>query len=157
MIFITVGTQAPFDRLIEYLDKWPHIAKYECFAQIADAKYLPKNIPFEKFLTEEKFLEIFNRAAVIISHAGMGTIISCLYHQKKILTLPRLAEYREHRNDHQMDTTKAFSERGYIYPIFSERNLGDKLDHLSDLKCLKTIGKHADNPLINFINDQVSK
>lgn len=156
MIFITVGTQAPFDRLVELIDTWPDINKYNCFAQIADTNYTPNNFPFTNYLNEQQFEELFNKAQVIISHAGMGTIISCLRSKKLILTLPRLAKYKEHRNNHQVDTTVAFSERGYLYPIFNEQNLIEHLSRLSEITCLKSIGKHADIELIHFIKNEIT-
>ena len=114
MIFITVGTQAPFDRLIKLIDEWAKGQDIKCFAQIANSKYKPKNIEFKTFLTEQEFTAVFEKATLIISHAGMGTIISSLRENKVILTLPRLAKFKEHRNNHQIATTRAFSEKGFI-------------------------------------------
>ncbi|CAG37935.1 glycosyltransferase [Desulfotalea psychrophila] len=156
MIFITVGTQAPFDRLVALIDKWPEINQYECFAQVANSKYIPQNIPFTNFLDERSFNERFDKAKIIISHAGMGTIISCLKSKKIILTLPRLGEYQEHRNNHQLDTTASLAERGYIYPIFNENDLVDRLSKLADLKCLKSIDDYASISLINFIKGELN-
>nr|WP_320021522.1 glycosyltransferase [uncultured Draconibacterium sp.] len=151
MIFITVGTQAPFDRLIKLMDNWIKENNMECFAQIYKGRYKPTHMSYKEIISEQEYGDIFNKASVIVSHAGMGTIISALKNDKVLLTLPRLAEYKEHRNDHQVDTTKAFSEKGYIYPVYSEKNLLEHLSRLSELRCLKNVGDKASNDLINFL------
>lgn len=151
MIFITVGTQAPFDRLIKLMDNWIKENKTECFAQVYKGSYKPLYMPYKEIISEQEYGEIFSKASVIVSHAGMGTIISALKNDKVLLTLPRLAEYKEHRNDHQVDTTKAFSEKGYIYPVYNEKDLLEHLSKLSELRCLKNVGDKASNDLIDFL------
>lgn len=153
MIFITVGTQAPFDRLIKVIDEWVSISGEECFAQISTGKYKPKHFNSKEYLTEQEFNEVFQKASVIISHAGMGTIISSLKEEKILLTLPRLLKYKEHRNDHQIATTEAFSEKGFIYPIFNEKDLEFHLNKLSELSCLKAIEDKANPDLLEFLEN----
>ena len=51
----------------------------------------------------------------MISHAGMGSIISARDVQIPIIIFPRLAAMGEHRNDHQLDTVKQFANRPGIY------------------------------------------
>ncbi len=153
MIFITVGTQAPFDRLIKVMDEWAKNSGMECFAQIYNASYFPKYMPYQEMLSEKEYNEIFQKASIIVSHAGMGTIISALQNDKILLTLPRLAHFREHRNDHQMDTTRAFSEKGYIYPIFNEKDLLDHLKHINELHCLTHISRKANDTLLKFLKN----
>jgi len=153
MIFITVGTQAPFDRLIKVMDEWARENEAECFAQIYHADYQPKYIPFKEMLSEKEYNDIFQKATVIISHAGMGSIISALQNNKILLTLPRLVRFKEHRNNHQIDTTHAFSEKGYIYPIFNEDDLLNHLNRLDELRCLNEISGDANDNLIEFLKD----
>ena len=153
MIFITVGTQAPFDRLIKVMDDWAKENDVDCFAQIYHASYHPQHIPFKEMLSEKEYNDIFKKASVIVSHAGMGSIISALQNDKILLTLPRAVRFKEHRNDHQMDTTQAFSEKGYIYPIFNEEDLLAHLNRLEELRCLKNISGDANDNLINFLKD----
>ncbi len=151
MIFITVGTQVPFDRLIKLIDRWAVNEKEEIFAQIGDGGYIPKNFPSMDFLDEDEYMDIFNKSSIIISHAGMGTIISCLEKEKLILTLPRLHKYKEHRNDHQIFTTKSLSQKGYIYPIFNEEDMIIYLDKIKNLRSLHANIARTRTGLIDFI------
>ena len=60
---------------------------------------------------------------MIVAHAGMGTIISAMQHQKPIIIFPRIAALGEHRNEHQMATAKKMKELGYVHVAFNEKEL----------------------------------
>jgi len=152
-IFVTIGTYQPFDRLIEVVDKWfKNRNDIEGFAQIGGGTYLPQNIKYQRVLSEKEFNEKFDEADFIVSHAGMGTIISCLNKNKPILTLPRMAKFDEHVNDHQLANAKIFSEKEYIYPVFDEHELLLLLDNIKDIKVLKIVNDYADDALIGFLS-----
>ncbi|HUQ96914.1 MAG TPA: glycosyltransferase, partial [Chitinophagaceae bacterium] len=101
----------------------------------------------------------FNKASLIVSHAGMGNIISALEREKPILVLPRLAQYGEHRNDHQMATAKVFEKLNYVYVAYNEQELQKKLQSVyqDDLKPLHKIGAIASPELINSIKAFITK
>jgi len=125
MIFVTVGSQLPFDRLIKTIDQW---AETECksqkvFAQIGKSEYKPKNIEFCQNMSPDDYNAYFEKADMIVAHAGMGTIISALEHGKPLIILPRLACNGEHRNDHQLATSKHFANFENIYVVSNESEL----------------------------------
>ncbi len=153
MIFLIVGTQEPFDRLVKIVDNWakdnPDV---EVYGQIGNSVYKPANFKYDAFLPSNVFNEQFNRSDFIISHAGMGTIISALVKGKPIIAFPRLVKYNEHRNDHQIDTTKVFQELNFIHTAFTEKELIEKLNNYRNIDVLKRIGKDASDDLINSLN-----
>jgi len=152
MIFVVVGTQEPFDRLIKSIDQWAGQTGYrEIFAQISHAQYKPVNFSFTDFISPEIFNDRFTSASLIVSHAGMGTIISALRFSKPIIVMPRLATYHEHRNDHQLATAKSFGKLGYVKDVYSEEELFSALDAAADLKPSPPIGTSASNSLIKAI------
>ena len=51
---------------------------------------------------------------MIITHGGVGSIISGLKNNKKVIVCPRLHKYDEHENDHQLQITENFSKQGYV-------------------------------------------
>ena len=130
MIFVTVGEQLPFDRLIRIIDKWAAMTGREVFAQIGRTDWKPSHIEHKEFLEPDEFKKIFKAAEVIVSHAGMGTIISAVEMGKAILVMPRQKALGEHRNDHQFSTAKRFLSLGYIEVAFDEDDLIAKLDNL---------------------------
>lgn len=110
MIFVTVGTQLPFERLIEAVDQWAgENPGTEVFAQVGETQYRPKHMTCVEKLAPNEYSEKFDRADVVVSHVGMGTIISGLEHAKPLVLMPRLAEKGEHRNNHQLGTAEKFS------------------------------------------------
>ena len=106
MIFVTIGTQAPFDRFIRIIDELAPLLKEKIIAQNFKGEYQVKNITTIDFLPPNEFNKLLNEARLIISHAGMGSIISAMSLQKPIIIFPRKASLGEHRNDHQIATAK---------------------------------------------------
>jgi UDP-N-acetylglucosamine transferase subunit ALG13 len=152
MIFVTVGTDLPFDRMVKVIDRWAfETGRRDVFAQIGEGGWEPECIPFVRFLQPLEFAQHFKSASVIISHAGMGTILSALYHGKPILVMPKLASRGEHRNEHQTATARRMMEMGGVNVAFDEEELRQKLDHLDDLASGRKIGSFASENLLSGI------
>jgi UDP-N-acetylglucosamine transferase subunit ALG13 len=119
VIFLTVGTQLPFDRLVAAVDAWAGArggasGGVEVFGQIADpgpAGYRPKHFPWVADLDPAAFEARFRAATHIVGHAGMGTIIGALGQRKPLLVMPRRAHLGEQRNDHQFATVQRLRNR----------------------------------------------
>lgn len=153
MIFLTVGTQLPFDRLVGVVDAWAaRQQRKDIFAQISHNGRKPKHIKWVEYLTPEEFIAQINSADVIISHAGAGTIFIALQSGKPIIVLPRLEQLHEQRNDHQVDMAQSLSELGLIEFALDERCLLDKLNEIDRLPSPKKIGPYASKELINTIS-----
>jgi UDP-N-acetylglucosamine transferase subunit ALG13 len=142
MIFLTMGTQEPFDRLVRAMDDWYSRTErtHVLFGQIADQRdggYVPRNFEWVSRLSPVDYAARFAQADLIVSHAGMGSILTALHHSKPIVVMPRRAELREHRNDHQLATVKRLGVRPGIYVAEDEMCLPDALERvLSDLSVL---------------------
>lgn len=132
MIFVTVGTQFPFDRLVDAVSVALEnlLFQEECFAQVGDTSKTWPKIKVCSNLATEEFDRYINEASVVVSHAGMGTIIKCLTLGKPVLVMPRLSEYNEHRNDHQLDTLEQMAELSGVYPIYSQQELELRLEEV---------------------------
>jgi UDP-N-acetylglucosamine transferase subunit ALG13 len=150
MIFVTIGTQLPFDRLIRIIDELAPQLNEEVVAQVYQCGFMPKNIRTIDFLAPDEFNTLFDKARLIISHAGMGTILSALQKDKPIIVFPRIAALGEHRNEHQLATANKFKELGSVYVAMNEDEL-KKLLLCQNLKPLSEIGKYASRSLIESI------
>jgi UDP-N-acetylglucosamine transferase subunit ALG13 len=154
MILVTVGTDMPFDRLVKVVDSWAaENGRGDVFAQIGAGGWQPRNIRFADFLKPPEFVEIFSAATVIVSHAGMGTILSALHYGKPILVMPKRASLGEHRNEHQLATARRMMDMGKVNVAFDEDQLRDRLNHLSDLKPGQRIGSFASDNLVKGIHN----
>lgn len=159
MIFVTVGEQLPFDRLVRSVDEWAGVSKKDVFAQIGRTEWRPSNIRYSYFLNPTEFKEKLAAADVIVSHAGMGTIISAIDLGKPLLVMPRQVSYNEVRNDHQFATAIRFGDLGYVEVAFNEDDLKLKLDNLSGIMLTpkKIFATGASPLLINTIRNFIEK
>lgn len=110
MILISVGTQLSFPRLINAVDCWAETRKdIEVIAQIGPEKHsFPHNMCYFDFKPIEEFEPLQRDCMLMVSHAGIGSIMKALEFRKPIIILPRSHRLREHRNDHQIATAKYF-------------------------------------------------
>lgn len=161
MIFITIGTQEPFDRLIEKMDQiagqFPEI---KFIAQTINSDYKTKYLTTVDFLNPQEFEKIFNEAKLIVSHAGMGTIISALSMKKPIIVVPRLVKFGEHRNEHQLSTANKMNELGYVRVAFDMIELENQLInliHQENIQPIKEINRFASDQLLSSLQNLVSK
>jgi UDP-N-acetylglucosamine transferase subunit ALG13 len=134
VIFVTVGVQLPFDRLVRAVDTWAEGQERQVFAQIGVTNFQPKHMTFERFLEPEKFSEICRESELIIGHAGMGSILTALEHGKPLLVVPRRAALGEHRNDHQLSTVERFRSLANVHVAIDEIELVDMLDDLDSFQ-----------------------
>ena len=154
MIFVTVGTDLPFDRMVRVIDDWAcKNDRRDVFAQIGEGGWEPGFIRFSNFLQPPEFVEKFKCASVIISHAGMGTILSALHYGKPILVMPKKASLGEHRNEHQTATAKRMLELGNLNVAFDEDELRLRLDSLHELAAPKRIGDAASDSLVRGLRE----
>jgi UDP-N-acetylglucosamine transferase subunit ALG13 len=152
MIFATVGTQGRFDRLIRTVDEWAGAhGRADVFAQTGPSDYHSEHIRTERFIDATEFRKRVESASLVISHAGMGSIITALELGKRIIVMPRRASLGEHRNDHQLATAKRFAEQGRITVAFTEQELVDKLDQLQAFAETERLGAQASASLISTI------
>jgi len=154
LIFVVTGTQEPFDRMISIIDQWSqNQVKYNVIAQTANSVLKVKSIKCYDFLEPDVFTELFTKAEIIISHAGMGSIIKALENKKKIIIFPRLAKFKEHRNNHQVFTAKNFEKSKNINVAYDEKDLLSLLSNIDSLTFKETNSLKASENLINSISE----
>lgn len=134
MIFLTVGTQFPFDRLVRAVDEAfdNGVINEEVFAQIGLSSYRPRNMEYAGMLDKEIFDSCFQKASGIIGHAGMGTITMALDYNKPLLAVPRLKKYGEVVNDHQVAIARRFSELGHILVAYNAEDLPEGIRRMKN-------------------------
>ena len=159
MIFVTVGTQGSFDRLISAMDAIAAtLPEIRFVAQVSKGNYQVKHMTTLEFLTPGEFDSYFSKAKLIVSHAGMGTIISAFERDKPIIIFPKLASLGEHRNDHQMATARKLGSLNYVHVAHDQAELREKINLVfgGELSSLHTVGKYASSELINSLQSFIS-
>ena len=156
MIFLTVGTQLPFDRFVALVDTWaeanPHM---EIFAQIGHGDYQPKHMKYCAFLDEQSYKREFKKASIVLAHAAMGSIITSLMEAKPVLVFPRIAALGEHRNEHQLATCRNFEKLDGCYVSYDKEQLFATLDDITTLRA-GSLGQYANPALLNSIDNFIS-
>ena len=160
-LFVTVGAQMPFDRLIEAMEAWAaQHPEDEVFAQVGDSSFVGTASETERFLSPEAFAEACEGADAIVGHAGTGTLFAALERGKPLLVMPRRAALRETRNDHQVATAKQFQNHDGVFVAWQASELDAQLDMLreataSGTASLATPGPDA--PLMQCISSFIAQ
>lgn len=157
MIFVTVGTQLSFDRLISAVDAWASVNTHEeVFYQTGPGTFKPQHGKYADFLPPDKANQLFNSADLIVAHAGMGSILTALKYRKPILVLARRAALGEHRNEHQLATAKWLGTKAGVFTAIDEADVATILSTRCKLKAGEAISDFAEaaftDRLRNFIN-----
>ena len=129
MIFATVGTQLPFDRLLTALDGWARLNPHcPVRAQSGATTARFAHLDTVDQLSQSAFRDQLKRASLIVAHAGMGTILSAAELGKPVILMPRRAKFGEHRNDHQEDTAAEMAHLSNVTVVQDGEALQNALD-----------------------------
>ena len=154
MILVLLGTQNnSFHRLLEEIQKNIDNGniKEEVVVQKGYTKFESKDMTIYDELPIEKFNELIEKADLVITHGGVGSIINSITKGKKVIAVPRLKKYNEHVNDHQLDIIQTFDEMGYIIGIQEVQQLGEAIKKVKEFKPKKYV-KNTGN-IIKIIED----
>lgn len=158
MIFVVLGTQKfQLNRLLIEIDRLIEEGKIteEVVAQIGNSTYKPKNFKSFEFLDKESFDLMVAKADKLVTHSGVGTIITALSANKPVIVFPRLCKYKEHVDDHQLDIAKAFEKKKYVLCCYEGDLLEDKLNEMQHFEFDKYISEREKmvNIIDSFIED----
>lgn len=120
MILVLLGTQNnSFHRLLEEIEKniKDGIIKEEVIVQAGYTKFQSHKMRIIDLISKEQLEQFQDEADLIITHGGVGSIISSVERGKKVIAVPRMHEYGEHVNNHQKEIVKDFNDKGYIIGI----------------------------------------
>jgi len=124
MIYVTLGTMhLGFDRLVNAMDAIARETGERTVVQTGLSKAFPAHCEHFDFKPREEALDVQRQARVIVAHAGIGSIIDALLVGKPLVVVPRLREFHEHNNDHQLDLARAVERRGWGRVIFDVAEL----------------------------------
>jgi len=156
MILVTLGTQdKSFKRLLDAIqneiDKGN--IKDKVVVQAGCTEYESNNMEIFDLIDREKFADLIKECDLLITHGGVGSILTGLKNNKKVIAAPRLAKYKEHTNDHQLQIIEKFDKAGLIIPLYDFDNLENILKSISKF----TPKKYKSNTknMIKLIEDYI--
>lgn len=158
MILVLLGTQNnSFHRLLEEIDRLidKEIIKDEVIVQSGYTKYESSNMKIIDFIPKEEIAKYRNDADIIITHGGVGSIISSVKENKKVIAIPRLYKYGEHVNDHQKEIVQTFNEKGHIIGLKEVNELEDAIKRIKEFKPVEY--EQNNDRMLQIISDFIDK
>ena len=126
MIFVTIGTCEPFDRLLTAVNDLD--LNEELVAQTGRSTVQPKNASCIPFLPYETLVELVASARVIVTHAGVGSILTALRQGKRPVVVPRLRRFGDAVDDHQLELAVRLSDLGLVTHLADPAGLAEVLN-----------------------------
>lgn len=158
MILVTLGTQdKSFERLLKAIQKQIDlgIIKDRVVVQAGYTKFNSNDMEIFDLIPIDEFNNLMEQCDLLITHGGVGSIITGLNKGKKVIAAARLSKYREHINDHQLQIIDNFSQSGYILKLDDFDDLGNLLKKVKSFKP-KKYNSNAENfrqTIMECIND----
>lgn len=150
-----MGTQKfQMNRLIKAVDKIAPKYGEEFFIQTGSSTYTPKHCGHKDFMDAESYNKRIAECSVLVTHAGVGTIISGLSLGKPVVVVPRASEYGEHVDDHQCQIADAFSKKGLVLCCRDVSKLGEYIEKARtyDFKPYEKKGGNIEETIMRFID-----
>ena len=137
MILIVLGTQDnSFHRLLEkvqeLIDK--NIIKEKVIVKAGTTKFESKEIEIYSLMPYNKLEQIMKEADLVITHGGVGSIVMALKLGKKVIAIPRLSQFNEHVNDHQIQIVDSFDKQGFLIGLIELNDLQQALERAKTFK-----------------------
>lgn len=137
MILVLLGTQNnSFHRLLEEIQRNIDNGniKDDVVVQKGYTRFESKDMTLYNQLPLDEIMKLTERADLVITHGGVGSIINSIEKNKKVIAIPRLKKYSEHVNDHQLDIIKSFDELGYIIGLNGVEEFEEALKKVQDFE-----------------------
>ena len=156
MILVTLGTQdKPFKRLLLAIQKEIDNGniKDEVVVQAGCTKFESKQMKIFDLIPTDEFSRLVEKCDILITHGGVGSIITGLKNNKKVIGAARLKKFGEHTNDHQLQILENFDQEKYIIYLRELDKLNEALKKAKSFKPRKyTSNTHS---MIDLLVDYI--
>ena len=123
----------PFDRLVKAMDAWVEDkADVSIVAQIGSASYRPSNFDSVPMMTPGRYRECVLECDLVVSHVGMGTVLTASELGRPLVALARQPELSEVTSNHQLATARWLANVPGVKVIASEGELDAAIRNVSE-------------------------
>jgi UDP-N-acetylglucosamine transferase subunit ALG13 len=127
MIFVTVGTnEARFDRLLEMVAECS-LHEGLVIQHGHSSPIHPPNATLVDFMSFESMIETIRKARVVVTHAGVGSVMVALANERRPIVIPRRKSFGEAVDDHQLQLGRRFAQGGMVTLVETQEALADAL------------------------------
>ena len=158
MIIILLGTQKySFHRLLEEVQKCVEngTIKEEIIVQAGGTEFSSKEMKMFTLIAQDELEKLMEKADIIITHGGVGSIVNGVKLGKKVIAVPRLKKHGEVANDHQIQIIETFAKEEFIIGLKDVSELEEALKGIENFKP-KALESNTEN-IINIIRDFIDK
>jgi UDP-N-acetylglucosamine transferase subunit ALG13 len=128
VIFVTVGSMFPFERMVRIMDDWASRHPDEkIVAQIGGGRYEPRHMFWQRLVAPNEYKNLVRSCRFLVAHAGTGSVFTASEFGKPIVLIPRRAANKEHTTDHQLDTAKWLQGKPGIFVVWSDHELDEEI------------------------------
>jgi UDP-N-acetylglucosamine transferase subunit ALG13 len=154
MIFVTVGTCEPFDRLMRGVDSLP--VSEVVFVQTGLSSVVPQRATTVEFLPYDALVDLVREARLVVTHAGVGTILTALLNGVKPIVVPRLKKYGDAVDDHQLELAERLADLKLVTLVRETSELADAVREGTGVTEEIQIGTALVNELRDYIAVQAA-
>lgn len=158
MILVTLGTQdKKFYRLLEALEDKinQHLIKDEVIVQAGcSSDFKSKSMKIFDLIPMDEFDDMIKKCDILITHGGVGSIITGLKNNKKVIAAARLSKYNEHVNDHQLQIIDNFEKEGYILKLDNFNDIDKLIEQTTKFKPKKF--KSNTSNMIDLVDKEIN-
>ena len=104
-------------------------------------------------IPREKFDDLIEECSLLITHGGVGSILTGVTKGKKVIAAARLSKYGEHVNDHQTQIVERFAKEKYILELKDFSKLGKMIEKSKSFKPKKFVSNTQN--LIEHLEDYI--
>ncbi len=137
MIFVTLGTQdKQFVRLLKAVEDCIRSGDIteEVIVQSGRTDYESDLMKVVKLIPQDQFEKYVSECSLLITHGGVGSIMTGLKAGKKVIAAPRLMKNDEHESDHQIQIVSEFVRRGNVLAYNENDSLAEVLKKVKDFE-----------------------
>jgi UDP-N-acetylglucosamine transferase subunit ALG13 len=138
MILVVLGmSKLRFDRLLAAVGS-ARIDE-ELVIQHGISEGGPGEAEYHDFLALEEIAALMQRARLVVTHAGVGSIMTALGQGKRPIVFPRLSRFSEAVDDHQLTFAQRLASEGLVTVAEDAESL-DRAIHTEDGSSAVRIG-----------------
>jgi beta-1,4-N-acetylglucosaminyltransferase len=155
LIFVTVGGMRAFERLTKEMDRVAGELDEQVVMQIGSTDYEPKNCDYFRFMPRNDIEGFYAGARVIVCHAGGGSILTALEHNKPLVLVPRMKRYGEVFDDHQLEIAREMEAQGAVV-VYDISNLKSAISNANTSLSKFNAGRNLAGALKKYL-DQLDR
>jgi UDP-N-acetylglucosamine transferase subunit ALG13 len=140
-----------FERMVRETDRIAGELDEQVVIQIGSTDYEPENCDYFRFIPRKDIEKYYIDARVVVCHAGSGSILTALEHDKPLVLVPRMKKYGEVFDDHQLEIARAMESQGATV-VYDISNLKSTIENVNTTVSKFSTGRNLVGALKEYLD-----